>query len=66
MNAKITFVKTTKEMAQSILLNPAIAIKKVVKKQGCMTVHLFQNTLGQVLVKKVINPTGSVGFHIPS
>lgn len=66
MNAKITFTKTTKEIAQSILLNPTNAIKKVAKKQGCMTVHLFQNALGEVLVKKIINPTGNIGFHIPA
>lgn len=63
--SKIAFTKTTKEVAQSILLNPTIAIKKLVKKQGCMTVHLFQTISGEVLVKKIINPTGSVGFHIP-
>lgn len=54
MNTKITFAKTTKEIAQSILLNPSINIKKIVKKQGCMTVHLFQNALGEVLVKKLL------------
>lgn len=66
MNTKITFAKTTKEIAQSILLNTSINIKKIVKKQGCMTVHLFQNALGEVLVKKIINPTGNIGFHIPA
>lgn len=61
----VKFKKATQEAVQAILLNPAKAIKKVVKKQGCMTVHFFVDRAGEVLAKKIISPQGGVGFHLP-
>lgn len=61
----VKFAKATKEATQAVLLNPAKAIKKIVKKQGCMTVHFFVDKAGEVLAKKIISPQGGVGFHLP-
>lgn len=63
--SNVKFQKVAVEVAQKVLLNPAIAITKQVTKQGCMTVHLFKNKAGEVLVKKIISPQGGIGFHVP-